>query len=309
MRVGVAVVDGCFTAAVAAIVDVLAVAEAIRPSVDPAIPPVEVAMLGTRRRVTTGSGWSIPTTGSLGDLPDVDVAMVPAMGTMTGDDTLAALEQTPVRRLVRALGRADGPRRVAAACTGTFAVAEAGILDHGRATTSWWLGSAFRRRYPAVDLDLAAMVVTDGRATTAGAAFAHVDLALALLRQSSPELAEQVARLLVIDERPSQGAYLAVDHLDHRDEVVIAFEHHVRRHLGEPFDVASTARAVGTSRRTLERRLDRAVGLSPLAFVQRLRVERAVHLMRTTGASADQVAAQVGYANGSTLRALLRRLA
>jgi transcriptional regulator GlxA family with amidase domain len=308
MRVGVAVVDGCFTAAVAAIVDVLTVAEAVRPSVDPAIPPVEVAMLGSRRRVTTGAGWTIPTTGSLADLPGVDVAVVPAMGTMTGDDTLAALDRTPVRRLVRALGLADGPRRVAAACTGTFAAAEAGILDHGRATTSWWLGAAFRRRYPAVDLDLAAMVVTDGRATTAGAAFAHVDLALALLRQSSPELAEQVARLLVIDERPSQGAYLAVDHLDHRDEVVIAFERHVRSHLGEPFDVASTARAVGTSRRTLERRLDRAVGLSPLAFVQRLRVERAVHLMRTTGASADQVAPQVGYANGSTLRALLRRL-
>lgn len=309
MRLGVAVVDGCFTAAVAAIVDVLTVAEVVRGSVDPAIPPIEVAMLGPRRRVTTGSGWAIPTSGTLAELADVDVAVVPAMGTLTADDTLAMLELTQVRRLVRALGQAGDTVRLAAACTGTFPVAEAGILDQGRATTSWWLGTAFRQRYPAVDLDLAAMVVNAGRALTAGAAFAHVDLALALLRQSSPDLAEQVARLLVIDERPSQGAYLALDHLDHRDEVVVAFEHHVRARLGEPFDVAGAARAIGTSRRTLERRLERSVGLSPLAFVQRLRVERAVHLMRTTGASADQVAPRVGYANGSTLRALLRRLA
>jgi transcriptional regulator GlxA family with amidase domain len=49
------------------------------------------------------------------------------------------------------------------------------------------------------------------------------------------------------------------------------------------------------------------LGKSPLSYVQSLRVERAVHLLATTSASVDEVAARVGYADGVTLRALLRR--
>jgi transcriptional regulator GlxA family with amidase domain len=53
--------------------------------------------------------------------------------------------------------------------------------------------------------------------------------------------------------------------------------------------------------------MQRVLGTSPLAYFQSLRIERAVHLLKTTPASVDEVAAQVGYADGVTLRTLLRR--
>lgn len=53
--------------------------------------------------------------------------------------------------------------------------------------------------------------------------------------------------------------------------------------------------------------MERVLGKSPLAYFQTLRVERAVHLLRTSDASVDDVAARVGYADGATLRTLLRR--
>ena len=57
-----------------------------------------------------------------------------------------------------------------AACIGTFVMAESGLLDHQRATTTWWLAPLFRQRYPNVLLDESNMIVKSGRAVTAGAA-------------------------------------------------------------------------------------------------------------------------------------------
>lgn len=154
-----------------------------------------------------------------------------------------------------------------------FAVAETGRMHHRRATTSWFLGPEFLKRYPTVALDLDTMVVVDGN--LAGAAFAHIDLALSLVRSISPDLAQYVAKLLIIDERPSQAAFVAYEHLRHEDPIVVEFERFVRARLDEPFNVAFVAQSLGTSRRTLERRVRAALNLTPLGFVQRLRIERA----------------------------------
>jgi len=309
MHVGLLTSDGCFSSGLTALIDVLSTAEAQRPDVDPSIPPIRVDVTGTSRTVTTGAGLTVPVTMHLRGLQALDVVVVPALGTMTAEDTLCALAARAIRAIITVLGDLDPDvTTVAAACTGVFTLAESGLLNRRRATTSWWLGAAFRSRYPSVLLDLGTMVVADAGVVTAGAAFAHIDLALALVRRVSPCLAEHVARLLVIDERASQSGYLVVDHLNHNDPLVRAFEQQARVRLGESPDVRELAAAIGTSRRTLERRTQAALGMSPLALVQRLRAERAAYLLRTTAQSVEQIAPQVGYANGSTLRALLRRV-
>ena len=156
-------------------------------------------------------------------------------------------------------------------------------------------------------LDDSRMLVSSSRFVTAGAALAHLDLALWLVRRQSPALAALTARYLVVDPRPSQAAFAIPDHLAHSDPLVERFERWARRQLAEGFSLSEAARAVVTSERTLARRLQSVLGKSPLAYVQDLRVERAVHLLQTSSASVDQIAAQVGYADGVTLRTLIRR--
>ncbi len=307
MRLGMVVQDGCFGSAVASVIDIVRVADASRADVDAQIEPLELGIVGHRRRVDTTTSMVLAVEHPLSDLPGFDVVIVPALGTLTASATAAALDGRPGRSVVGALGALEATTRIAAACTGVFALAEAGRLDDRRATTSWFLGPEFRRRYPSVDLDLDTMVVTDDHLTTAGAAFAHIDLALSIVRSVSPELARHVAQLLLIDERPSQAAFVAYDHLSHDDPIVVDFERHVRARLDEPFDVAATAQAIGTSRRTLERRIRAALNLTPLGFVQRLRLERARHLSATTDLSTADIALRVGYSNAETLRALVRR--
>ncbi|MBC8056060.1 MAG: helix-turn-helix transcriptional regulator, partial [Rhizobiales bacterium] len=97
------------------------------------------------------------------------------------------------------------------------------------------------------------------------------------------------------------------DHLALADPVVERFDGWARQQLARGFSLGEAARVVGTSERTLARRMHAVLGKTPLSYFQDLRVERAVHLLRTGSASVDQIAAQIGYADGVTLRTLLRR--
>ena len=85
------------------------------------------------------------------------------------------------------------------------------------------------------------------------------------------------------------------------------FESWARTRLSHRFSLAAAAKAVGSSKRTLARRMESVLGKSPLSYVQALRVERAVYLLKTTQATVDEVALRVGYSDGSILRVLLRR--
>lgn len=151
------------------------------------------------------------------------------------------------------------------------------------------------------------MVVRSGRVVTAGAALGHMDLALWIIRSVSPKLATLTARYLIVDSRPSQSAYALTDHLLHSDPLVQRFEHWARTHLSHRFSLDAAAKAAASSKRTLARRMHSVLGKTPLGYVQDLRLERAVHLMTTGHSSVDEVAAQVGYGDGATLRTLLRR--
>ncbi|HEX8152706.1 MAG TPA: helix-turn-helix domain-containing protein, partial [Thermoanaerobaculia bacterium] len=234
--------------------------------------------------------------------------VVPAIGYKMPQPLEAALGRPDVRDAAALLQRwSRRGAMMTAACIGTFVMAESGLLDEQRATTTWWLAPLFRKRYPRVQLEESHMIVTSGRFVTAGAALSHMDLALWLIRGVSPQLASLAASYLIVDSRPSQSAYALTDHLLHADPIVQKFERWARARLAEGFSLDEAAQAVGASKRTLARRMESVLGKSPLSYFQSLRVERAVHLLKTRNASVDEVAAQVGYSDGATLRTLLRR--
>src|SRR5699024_5448236 len=284
MRIGLIAIDGCFGSAIASIIDIVRVADGARGDVDPRIDPIELAILGPKRRVTTTASMTLSVDHPLSESAEFDVVVVPALGTLTAAATNDALQSRDARSVIASLGRLDeATTRIAAACTGVFAVAETGRMHHRRATTSWFLGPAFLKRYPPVALDLRSMGVVDGDLVSARASFARIDLALSPVRSISPGLPHHVAELLIVAERPSQAAFVADEHLRHEDPIIVEFERFVRARLDEPFNVAFVAQSLGTSRRTLERRARAALNLTPLGFVQRLRPQLPRPLQRTPG--------------------------
>jgi transcriptional regulator GlxA family with amidase domain len=305
MQVAVVVYDGVFDSGLTSILDVLDNANALGGQIHE--PPTwNVTMVGATPQVRTGAGLVVAPQ-PLEHVQTADLLVVPALAGTSPEallDHVGGDVSLPVRNLIARTR--DRGTTIASACTGTFLLAEAGILDGVRATTTWWLSPAFRTRYPRVHLDHSQMVITNEGITTAGAAFGHVDLALAIVRASSPALADLVARYLVVDERPSQSAYTIPSALAQSDPTVAAFECWIREHLAEPMSIADAAKAIGVSERTLQRSVQRTIGTSPIRFVQDLRIERARHLLRTTDMSLEIISRKVGYEHAHTLRVLLR---
>lgn len=300
-------VPGMFDSGISAVLDVLATANELRADVATSVAPFDVTVTGTEAVVRTGHGLRLAAkpVSELAAVPDVVV--MPAVGcslraTRQVVDVVRGHAVLPHIVALRAGGSA-----LAAACTGTFFLAEAGVLDGLVATTSWWLGPAFRSRYPAVQLEDSRTLARDRGVTTAGAAFAHIDLALSIVQQDSPALADLVARYLVIGDRPSQAIFAVPSHLAGTDPTVTAFERWVRGHVAEPMQISGVAAAIGVSERTLQRATAAVLGMSPIDFLHEIRLDEATFLLRTTSQTVDAVAAAVGYQNTSTLRALVRR--
>lgn len=307
MRLHLLVLDGVFDLGLAALTDTLTTANELAGTLPNAPAPIELTLVGVRRRVHTAQGLTVPVK-PVADVRRPDVVLVPALGAKMPDALARRLAWPDVADAVAALQRWSRAGATAgAACTGTFVLAESALLDGQHATTSWWLAPMFRQRYPNVALDESRMLVNSAGFTTAGAAMAHLDLALSVVRGRSPALAALAARYLLVETRGSQAEFVIPDHLAHADPLVERFEGWARRRLAHGFSLADAARAVGASERTLARRLHSVLGKTPLSYFQDLRVERAVHLLRTGKASVDQIAAQIGYTDGVTLRALLRR--
>jgi transcriptional regulator GlxA family with amidase domain len=307
MRILVLALDDVFDTGLAALLDVFDTAnELAAQSGKPGL-RFSVQLVGLRRDVRTHQGLRVPVVAAA-TAGRPDVVLVPALGCKTPATLTAALARPDVRDAGVALQKwAAAGAVIGAACTGTFVLASTGLLDGRSATTTWWLAPLFRERYAQVTLDDSRMVVPAGRLITAGAALAHLDLSLWMVRRRSPALAGMTARYLVVEPRASQATYAIPDHLAHADPIVERFEAWARRNLGERFSLEAAARAVGTSERTLARRLAGVLGKTPLSYVQDLRVERAVHLLQTSDAGIDSIAAAVGYGDGVTLRTLLRR--
>jgi transcriptional regulator GlxA family with amidase domain len=306
MKVYVLALNGVFDTGLSTVLDAFQTANELAEMSNLVTSRFEVRIVSVNRTVKTSQGLGVPVHRLGNGVPDCVV--VPAIGLKMPDPLLAALAKPEIRMATEALRRwAEHGALMAAACIGTFVMAESGLLDHQRATTTWWLAPLFRRRYPKVFLEESSMIVKSGRVVTAGAALSHMDLALWLVRRRSPKLASLTAKYLIVDSRPTQSAYVLTDHLVHSDPLVERFEGWARTRLEQGFSLDEAAKAARSSKRTLARRMQAVLGQSPLSYFQNLRVERAVHLLKTSSESVDEIAARVGYADGVTLRTLLRR--
>jgi transcriptional regulator GlxA family with amidase domain len=226
-----------------------------------------------------------------------------------GDGVGAALEERDLARwITRAAVRT---RRVCSVCTGAFLLAEAGLLDGRRTATHWAACEELARRHPKVRVEPDPIFVRDGDIATSAGVTAGIDLSLALVEEDlGPEAAREVARWLVLFlKRPGGQSQFSVpleravaEHSGLRE-----LQEWIHTHLDEDLSVAVLAEQALMSPRNFARVFRAEVGVTPAAYIEQLRVERARSLLESGEAPIEVLAAECGFGTVETFRRAFQR--
>lgn len=310
LKLGVLALDGMLLSSASAVIDTLLIAQRIADIRMPGQVRLEGELVSARGATEVTSANGLVISGVRPSVPeDLDLLVVPGLMHGSAHDlyehaTRSAAEVACLReRHLRGAASAS-------TCCGTFILAESGALDGRKATTSWWLSAAFRTRYPQVELLADAMVVEDGPVMTSGGGTGVTDLVLRLIaRAAGDELAQQTARIRLVDpERQSQAPFISEAMIERpRHSLSEKAERLLNDALHQDLTVGELAARLGTSERSLLRHFRQHYGETPLANIQRRRIERAKALLESTLLSFDEIVGRCGYSDTSSFRKLFKR--
>jgi transcriptional regulator GlxA family with amidase domain len=255
------------------------------------------------RPIGVAGGLRLVPDGDLQLLRSADTVMVPgyagAAGTQLDQMTLGLLRATARRGV-----------RMVAICSGSFALAQAGLLDGVAATTHWSLCGDLARQFPAVTVQPAALFVDSGSVLTSGGVTAGVDLSLHIMRKDlGASVANHVARRILMPPRRDgdQAQFVEESPVPPGDDALAATQQWMLSALHEPLSVKQMAARAHMSTRTFHRQFRDRSSLTPLAWLHQQRIQRTKELLETTALTVDEIAGRVGLGTPANLRATFRR--
>jgi transcriptional regulator GlxA family with amidase domain len=221
-----------------------------------------------------------------------------------GAGTRAVMADRRVLRTVRRLASAS--RRVASVCSGSFVLAEAGLLAGRRATTHWSSCDLMARRYPDVTVEPDPIFVRDGDVWTSAGVTAGIDMALAMVEEDvGRNVALEVARRLVVFlKRPggqTQFSAQLAGQLAERQPLQ-ALQGWIADNLDADLTVEHLAAKVAMSPRNFSRAFRAEAGVTPARFVERVRVDAARRHLEDTNASVEEISTRCGFGTAETMR-------
>ncbi len=198
-----------------------------------------------------------------------------------------------------------------AICGGTFLLAQTGLLDGRRATTHLLCAPGLAAMFPAVHVDVDALLTEEEDLITVGGVMAWTDLGLVIVRRLLGTAAMmETARFMMIDPPGREQRFYKVfaPDMSHGDAAILRSQQQLHARGPSGCAVTDMAGWSGLEMRTFSRRFHGATGLRPNEYHQRLRIENARELLETTTIPIGQVAWQVGYGDPASFRLTFARL-
>ncbi len=251
--------------------------------------------------IICNNGFPIHPHRSMTDVKKSDLVVVGALFNI--ENTLAGIGGAVVPWLCKQYSQGA---HLAGICTGSFVLARTGLLNGKEATTHWAVAEEFRQLYPEVMLKPEKLITDSGDIFCSGGMSSCIDLAMYLVEKYyghrlGVECAKSLAHDIARDN--TQQPYTPFRfQRNHSDEAVLHCQHFFEKSFQESIDLDKVAQKSGMGRRTLERRFKTATGDTPLAYLQRVRVEKAKSILESESKNFDEISYQVGYEDSSFFR-------
>lgn len=201
---------------------------------------------------------------------------------------------------------------IASICTGAFLLAATGLLDGKDCSTHWVAEADFRRQFPNVDLHTDKLFTYRDGLYTNGGSYSFLNLILLLVEKYfDRQTAIVCSKMYQIDmDRTLQSPFIIFQtQKDHGDDLVCKAQTYIEENLSQKISFEDLASKLAISRRNFDRRFTKAVGNTPVEYLQRVKVEAAKSALEKGQKSIFEVMSQVGYSDDKAFREVFKRIA
>jgi transcriptional regulator GlxA family with amidase domain len=200
---------------------------------------------------------------------------------------------------------------IASICTGAFLLAATGLLTGKTCSTHWNAAADFRRLFPNIQLHADKLLTVEKGIYTNGGAYSFLNLILFLIEKYyDRDTAIYCSKVFQIDiERNSQSPFsIFQTQKNHGDDLISRAQNYIEENLSEKISFEQVASKLAISRRNFDRRFIKAIGNTPVAYLQRVKVEVAKRILEKGRKSIFEVMYEVGYSDDKAFREVFKKI-
>lgn len=200
---------------------------------------------------------------------------------------------------------------IASMCAGSFMLASTGLLSGKTCSTHWALAENFRFLFPEVKLQTDQLITDENGIYTNGGAYSFLHLLLYLVEKFyDRKTAIHCAKYFQIDlDRNLQAEFSIFNgHKKHQDEAILTAQYFIEENYQEKISIEKLSTDLNIGRRNFDRRFIKSTGLTPLDYLQRVKVEAAKKLFESTRKTVSEIMYEVGYNDAKAFRDVFNRV-
>lgn len=269
----------------------------------------KVQTAGVSKQVDFGKGLvSLQPDTSISRIRKTDLVIVPPSGIRHADDILDGN-----KAIISWIGKQYKlGAEVASMCSGIFMLAASGLLEGKTCSTHWAHAATFRNAFPGVDLKEEKLITHESGIYTNGGAYSFLNLVLLLVEKYyDKQTAVYCAKMFQVDiDRQAQSSFAIFSgQKKHSDELILKAQSYLEKNYRHKISIESLSGQFSLGRRSFDRRFIRATGITPLDYLQRVKIEAAKKSLESTRKTVSEVMYDVGYNDTKAFREVFSRVA